>query len=68
MNGSNPPLKDRVVLVTGAFLFVGSFRWLVTMNPGFRAQGILLATFDMPRQGPLLRQLLEERQIIKHPK
>src|SRR5438105_8378144 len=49
-----------LVLVTGAFLFVGSFRWLVTMNPGFRAQGILLAAFDMPRQGPLLRQLLEE--------
>jgi predicted permease len=49
-----------LVLVTGAFLFVGSFRRLVTMDPGFRAQGVLLATFDMPRQALLLRQLLEE--------
>ena len=55
-----------LVLVTGALLFVGSFRRLVTMNPGFRTQGILLATFDMPRQAPLLRQLLEEVRSTPH--
>ena len=49
-----------LVLVTGAFLFVGSFRRLVNVDPGFRAQGILLANFDIPRQEPLLRHLLEE--------
>ena len=49
-----------LVLVTGAFLFVGSFRRLVTMDPGFRAEGVVLAEFDMPRQEPVLRQLLEE--------
>ena len=49
-----------LVLVTGAFLFVGSFRRLATMDPGFRAEGLLLAEFDMPRQEPLLRQLLDE--------
>jgi predicted permease len=48
------------VLVTGAFLFVGSFRRLTTMDLGFRPQGILLASFAVPRQGPLLRQLIEE--------
>jgi predicted permease len=49
-----------LVLVTGAFLFVGSFRRLVNADPGFRSEGILLATFDMPRQVPVLRSLLEE--------
>jgi predicted permease len=49
-----------LVLVAGAFLFVGSFRRLATMDPGFRAEGILLANFSTPRQAPLLRQLLEE--------
>ncbi len=49
-----------LVLVTGAFLFVASFRRLVTMDPGFRAQGVALATFDVPRQPELGRQLLEE--------
>jgi predicted permease len=49
-----------LVLVTGAFLFVASFRRLATMDPGFRAEGLLLANFDVPRQGPVLRQLLEE--------
>jgi predicted permease len=48
------------VIVTGAFLFVGSFRRLTTMDLGFRPQGILLASFALPRQEPLLRQLIEE--------
>ncbi len=49
-----------LVLVAGAFLFVGSFRRLATMDPGFRAHGVLLANFSLPRQAPLFRQLLEE--------
>jgi predicted permease len=49
-----------LVLVTGAFLFVASFRRLATMDPGFRAQGVALATFDLPRNAELVRQLLEE--------
>ena len=52
-----------LVLVAGAFLFVGSFRRLVTMDPGFRAQGVLQATFELDKQAhdqAVLRQLLEE--------
>lgn len=52
-----------VILVAGAFLFVGSFRRLVTMDPGFRTAGILQATFDLGKQEhdeAVLRQLLAE--------
>jgi predicted permease len=52
-----------LVLVAGAFLFVTSFRRLVTMDPGFRAQGVLEATFELDKQAhdvAVLRQLLEE--------
>jgi predicted permease len=38
-----------LVLVTGSLLFVGSFRRLTTLDPGFREQGILMASFDMSR-------------------
>jgi predicted permease len=52
-----------LVLVAGAFVFVASFRRLVTMDPGFRAEGILQASFDLGKQGheeTVLRQLLAE--------
>jgi predicted permease len=53
-----------LILVAGAFLFVASFRWLVTMDPGFRAQGVLQASFELGRQDrrdeTVLRQLLAE--------
>jgi predicted permease len=52
-----------LILVAGAFLFVASFRRLVTMDPGFRAQGVLQATFELGRQDrneTVLRQLLAE--------
>ena len=49
-----------MVLVAGAFLFVGSFRRLVTMDPGFRAHGVVTAGFDVPRDAALDRQLLNE--------
>ena len=50
-----------VILVAGAFLFVGSFRRLVTLDPGFRAAGLLEASFDLGKQEhdeTVLRQLL----------
>jgi predicted permease len=52
-----------LVLVAGAFLFVASFRRLVAMDPGFRAQGVLQGTFELDKQDhdeAVLRQLLEE--------
>jgi predicted permease len=49
-----------LVVVTGAMLFVSSFRHLATLDPGFRAEGLLMARFGLPREAPLLRQLLEE--------
>jgi predicted permease len=52
-----------LILVAGAFLFVASFRRLVTMDPGFRAEGVLEASFDLGRQDHeevVVRQLLAE--------
>jgi predicted permease len=46
-----------LVLVVGALLFVGSFRNLMTLDPGFREQGMLLAFFDVSRMQ------LPEREI-----
>jgi predicted permease len=50
-------------LVAGAFLFVASFRRLVMMDPGFRAHGVLQATFELGKQDhdeTMVRQLLAE--------
>jgi predicted permease len=52
-----------LILVAGAFLFVGSFRRLVKMDPGFRAEGVLQARFELGKQEhdeTVLRQLLAE--------
>ncbi|HWB97299.1 MAG TPA: FtsX-like permease family protein, partial [Bryobacteraceae bacterium] len=52
-----------LVLIAGAFLFVASFRRLVTMDPGFRTEGVLEASFDLGRQDheeAVVRQLLAE--------
>ena len=52
-----------LILVAGAFLFGASFRRLVTMDPGFRAEGVLEASFDLGRQDheeSAVRQLLAE--------
>jgi predicted permease len=38
-----------VVLLVGALLFVRSFRNLVTLDPGFRERGILIAALDFKR-------------------
>lgn len=39
-----------VVLLSGALFLVGTFRKLVTLDPGFRTRGILLASFDLTKQ------------------
>jgi predicted permease len=52
-----------LMLVAGAFLFVSSFRRLATMDPGFRAEGVLEVNFELGRQShEVLRQLLAEVQ------
>jgi len=60
-----------VVLVAGALLFVRSLRNLMTLDPGFRAKGILLVSFDMKRLKlpaaqlkPFDRQLLDEIRSV----
>ena len=35
-----------LVLLTGAFMFVGTFRNLTTLNPGFQQDQVLIANFD----------------------
>ena len=52
-----------LILVAGAFLFAASFRRLVTLDPGFRAQGLLQASFELGKQNSqetVVRQLLAE--------
>jgi predicted permease len=52
-----------LILVAGALLFIGSFRRLVTMDPGFRTEGVLQATFELGKQEhdeTVVRQLLAE--------
>ena len=46
-----------LVLLIAAVLFVSSFRNLMTLNPGFREKGIVVASLDFSR----LRPLSEER-------
>src|SRR5215469_4239428 len=51
------------MLAASAFLFVSSFRGLVTLDPGFRTQGILATTFELGKQEhdeTVVRQLLEQ--------
>lgn len=52
-----------LILIAGALLFVSSFQRLATMDPGFRAKGVLMATFELGKQEhdeTVLRQLLAE--------
>jgi predicted permease len=60
-----------LTLVVGALLFVRSFRYLMTLDPGFRPQGVLLAFLDLtnlrlppPEIKPFERQMLEEVRSI----
>ena len=60
-----------LVLVVGAFLLVHSFRNLITLDPGFREKGILIASFNMSRMRipaerikPLVQSLVEDVRAI----
>lgn len=60
-----------VVLVTGALLLVGTFRSLMTMDPGFYTKGMLIASFDLSRARladgavkPAVETLVEEVRAI----
>jgi len=56
-------VSTSLILVASAFLFASSFRRLLTMDPGFRAKGVLQATFELGKQDheeAVLRQLLAE--------
>ncbi|MFN7992295.1 MAG: ABC transporter permease [Bryobacteraceae bacterium] len=56
-----------LMLVAGAFLFVSSFRRLIALDLGFRAQGILQASFELGKQDrdeSVLRRLLEEVRAV----
>src|SRR6202034_4820817 len=47
-----------LVLLTGAFLFVRTFRNLMTLDAGFQQDHILIANFDFsPLKLPLERQM-----------
>jgi predicted permease len=50
-----------LVLVAAAGLLVGSFRRLVTLDPGFRRDGVLLAAMDLGGTG------LKDRQLVTVP-
>jgi len=53
-----------VVLLTGALFLASTFRKLITLDPGFRTHGILLATFDLTKQHLKPRQLKLMTQSI----
>jgi predicted permease len=58
-----------LILVAGAFLFVASFARLVTMDPGFRTEGVLEASFDLGKhdhEEAVVRQLLAEVRATPH--
>ncbi|MEO7964205.1 MAG: ABC transporter permease, partial [Gemmatimonadaceae bacterium] len=64
-----------LVLVTGAALLLGSFRTMATMNPGFDADGIVVAEVDLhlpsePRSQPNVerRRLLERLRALPESK
>ncbi|HZU28310.1 MAG TPA: ABC transporter permease [Bryobacteraceae bacterium] len=49
-----------LVLVVGALLFVRSFRNLLTLDPGFRSKGVLLATIDLSHAHAREKTVLDE--------
>jgi len=55
-----------LVLLTGAFLFVRTFRNLVTLNAGFQQDHILIANFDFsPLKLPKERQMEYRHELLE---
>jgi predicted permease len=55
-----------LVLVVAAGLLVGSFRKLVTMDPGFRREGVLLASMNLATTGwPEAQRRSVHRQVLE---
>jgi putative ABC transport system permease protein len=56
-----------LVLIVGALLFVRSLRNLITLDPGFRQEGILVATLDLRPAGiPEGRRESAFQEIVEH--
>jgi putative ABC transport system permease protein len=54
-----------LVLLIGALLFVGSLRNLMTLDPGFRQDGLLLAGVDISRLNyPVTRRAVFYRELL----
>src|SRR5580698_9497706 len=54
-----------LVLLTGAFLFVRTFRNLLALNAGFQQDHILVANFDFsPLKLPLERQIAYKHELL----
>ena len=54
-----------LVLLTGALLFVRTFRNLLTLNAGFQQDHILIAAFDFsPLKLPAARQMSYKRELL----
>ena len=55
-----------LVLLVGALLFSRSLRNLLTVDPGFRQQGILMVDFDLtPLQVPLADRLAYRQRLLE---
>ena len=55
-----------LILVVGAGLLVGTFRQLASIDPGFKSDGVLIATVDLQRTGiPRSQVLRTQRQLLE---
>jgi putative ABC transport system permease protein len=56
-----------LVLLVGALLFAGSMRNLLTLDPGFRENNLLITGVDMSRANlPVARRSLFYRELLEH--
>ena len=56
-----------LVLLVGALLFAGSMRNLLTLDPGFREDGLLITNVDASRANiPVASRGLFQRELLEH--
>ena len=56
-----------LVLLVGALLFAGSMRNLLTLDPGFRQNNLLITSLDISRANlPAARRSLFYRELLEH--